>query len=99
MALAKIREEHSNADNYKVEEDDEEKQDLESSKFIPEEEPHVGPLPPVKPPLELRLTANHFRSLWGVVDTSGSFQCKIKFAPSINSFSDHMKRQVSILNN
>lgn len=54
-------------------------------------------LAPVKQQNELRLTANHFRSLWSVVETSGSFQCKIKFSPSLNNFTEHIKRQVILL--
>lgn len=54
-------------------------------------------LAPVKQQNEMRLTANHFRSLWSVVETSGSFQCKIKFSPSLNNFTEHMKRQVKFL--
>lgn len=98
--LQRIRQE--NADEEKAAREEEElriKESATNEKLLKEPLPMESApssLAPVKQQNEMRLTANHFRSLWSVVETSGSFQCKIKFSPSLNNFTEHMKRQVQI---
>ena len=92
--LARIKEQNAEEEKAIVEE--QRKKESLDSKMIEEPLPVASApadLAPVKQSSELRLTANHFRSLWAVVETSGSFQCKIKFAPSLNNFTEHLKRQ------
>jgi len=39
------------------------------------------------------LSVTHFKSLWGQLNTSGSFQCKLKVMPSLASLSEHLRKQ------
>jgi hypothetical protein len=70
--------------------EEEERQQTEAARLIAT----LRDVPQNEPPkTETQLSGAQFRSLWSVVETAGSFQCKIKFLPSMNAFTEHMKRQ------
>lgn len=39
------------------------------------------------------LSVTHFKALWGQLNTSGSFQCKLKTFPSLITLTDHLRKQ------
>merc|ERR1711988_1753418 len=39
------------------------------------------------------LTVQRFKELWTTLTTSGSFQCKLKESPDLNTFLEHLKKQ------
>ena len=95
IALKTLRDEQAEEEaKAKAEEDARLSQHREElNTLLPQAEPQPQtPQESVKN--EFRLNANNFRSLWAVVDTAGSFQCKLKSAPSSSTFTEHMKRQV-----
>ena len=39
------------------------------------------------------ITVTQYKALWSSLETAGSFQCKLKEAPSVHKLSEHMRKQ------
>jgi hypothetical protein len=91
-ALAKLRAAEAEAKRREEEEEQVRLKEKESVEALLKATEETSALETAK--TEMRLNVNSFRSLWTVLETAGSFQCKLKAAPNIGSFTDHMKRQV-----
>ena len=94
-AIARLRAAEAEAKRREEEEEKVRLKEKESVEALLKATEEPSPLETTK--TEMRLNVNSFRSLWAVLETAGSFQCKLKSAPAIDSFTDHMKRQVTTI--
>ena len=83
-----IEEDHRK-EQEEIKRQEEEQRQQEEKKRQEEEEEKLKKMP--------TLSVQQFKQLWGDLGTSGQFQCKLKSAPSLMMFTEHIKKQVLVL--